>query len=56
MIDLQTVVHSYVNYEVPNVVLLKSGNNPADELTKLKGNNLLNYIIQNSKCDFPVKL
>lgn len=55
MIDLKTVKDSYKCQEIENICHVRSEFNPADALTKVKRNLLLEQFLETNKLDHPVE-
>ena len=55
MIDLLAARQAFDDRVITNIVLIESGHNPADSLTKIKGNNALLKLLKTSKIDHPLK-
>ena len=54
MIDLRSVRECYENQELDNVAHIRSQFNPADSLTKIKRNSILDQILSDGKIHHPV--
>ncbi len=54
MVDLQMVRESYAKREVANIALIPSSDNPADPLTKIKGNEALIKLMRSGRIDHPI--
>lgn len=55
MIDIKAVRESYERMELSDVAWIRSENNPADALTKVKENAVLNHIVDKQVVDHEVE-
>lgn len=55
MIDLKTIKDSYQKHELQQVAFIRSENNPADALAKIKQSSILDSISQTSEVNHAVE-
>ena len=53
-IDVKAVREGYNAFEISDIGFIRSANNPADALTKVRGNDSLLKLLETNKCDFDV--
>ena len=49
MVDIRAIREAYEHMEISDVAWIRSENNPADALTKVKENHILNGILDNGR-------